>query len=249
MIIYKGPSLIDGAPIVVIAPPGRSTNRKTGAMLQTYILRADVSPTEAIRTGADSSICGMCPHRGDVVRGGTPGKGRTCYVNVGQGALAVWKAYGRGRYADVSGRHEWIRHIGRGRMVRLGTYGDPGAVPAAIWGALVSDAEGHTGYTHQWRTSPDLRGLCMASADSLAEAGEAHDEGWRTFRVAMPHEPARVAGEARCPASKEAGAKIQCAECRACGGDDGRRASIVIQAHGGFATMANVRRIAAVNVA
>ena len=68
-------------------------------------------------------------------------------------------------------------------MVRLGTYGDPAAVPASIWSDLVAYSDGHTGYTHQWRTSPGLRGLCMASVDSEEEAIEAWALGWRTFRV------------------------------------------------------------------
>jgi hypothetical protein len=45
-IIYQGPSLLDGAPIVVIANYSKS-NRKTGGVVQTYILRADMNPLEA----------------------------------------------------------------------------------------------------------------------------------------------------------------------------------------------------------
>ena len=43
-IIYRGPSLLDGKPIVVIAVGlnSSSKNRKTGNMLQTYILRDDI---------------------------------------------------------------------------------------------------------------------------------------------------------------------------------------------------------------
>ena len=39
-ILYRGPSLINGAPIVVVAVyrKGRGVNAKTGAMVQTYIL-------------------------------------------------------------------------------------------------------------------------------------------------------------------------------------------------------------------
>ena len=62
-IIYRGPSLLDGAPIVVIAIDS-ARNTKTGRMVQTYILRADMDPREANKTGADFSICGTCPHRG-----------------------------------------------------------------------------------------------------------------------------------------------------------------------------------------
>ena len=46
MIIYQGPSLIDGSPIVAIAI-AQSGNVKTGNMVQTYIIRADMSPMEA----------------------------------------------------------------------------------------------------------------------------------------------------------------------------------------------------------
>jgi hypothetical protein len=62
-IIYRGPSLIDGEPIVAIAQVS-SRNAKTGSMVQTFIMRADMDPITANRTGADHAICGTCPHRG-----------------------------------------------------------------------------------------------------------------------------------------------------------------------------------------
>ena len=97
-IAYEGPSAIDGAPIVVIVNKinDKSANAKTGALVQTFILRADVPPTEALASGADVSICGACPHRPILAKqsGEAP-----CYVNVGRAPLAVWHAYKRGRYA------------------------------------------------------------------------------------------------------------------------------------------------------
>ena len=80
IILYKGPSRFDGAGIVCIAIglKSRSRNRKTGRMLQTYILREDVSPVLAVKMGLDASICHDCAARGN----GT-GKGRWCYVNLG----------------------------------------------------------------------------------------------------------------------------------------------------------------------
>jgi len=253
VILWRGPSLIDGAPIVALAVglASKSSNSKTGAMLQTYILCDDVSPTLAVKSGADVSICGNCSKRGD-----GSGKGRECYVNVGQGPLGVWKAYKRGRYpsavASTGFPRAALAGIGAGRIVRLGTYGDPAAVPAGVWRALVSRAVGHTGYTHQWRQSwaAPLRDLCMASADTEAEALAARATGWRTFRVAMPYDAPRMPTESICPASAEAGKKLQCAQCLACSGArDGRRGSIVIQAHGGFAVMANVGKRAAAMLA
>jgi hypothetical protein len=271
-ILWRGPSLIDGAPIVAIAVglANASSNRKTGAMLQTYILREDLDPNHAVRVGADASICGDCTHRGTLERqpdGALRNRGRTCYVNVGQGPLGVWRAYKRGRYQPGRGilpllgagrivrlgtygdpaavpTHIWLTSLGAGRVVRLGTYGDPAAVPAHIWVALTRHAAGRTGYTHQWRQpfAQALRGLCTASADSEADATAAHALGWRTFRVAMPGDLARMPVEAICPASAEAGKKLTCAQCLACSGATGRRGSIVIKAHGGWGIMAVINK-------
>jgi len=40
-----------------------SRNIKTGPMLQTIIIRSDLHPTEALKTGQDEAICGSCIHR------------------------------------------------------------------------------------------------------------------------------------------------------------------------------------------
>ena len=240
-ILWAGPSEIDGSPIVVIAIT-RSSNRKTGNMVQTYILRADQSPIDAVRTGADVSICGYCPHRGWNHAATDPRGivGRTCYVNIGQGPLSVWRAFQRHRYPVAVN----LADIGLSRLVRLGTYGDPGAVPSRVWDQLLSRAVGHTGYSHQWRTRPDLSKYVMASVDSRAEADDARAMGFRTFRVNLATNGARVKGEGVCPASAEAGKKLNCDSCLACDGNaSNRRGSIVINAHGGTAVMANVRKL------
>jgi len=179
-ILYRGPSRIDGAPIVVIGvfPAGSVTNAKTGRMVQTFILRDDMSPIQAIQSAADSSICGSCRHRDP--SGGFAN--RSCYVNIGQAPTSVYRAFARGSYPMLSAAD--IRELGRGRMVRLGTYGDPAAAPVEVWRDLVSGAIGHTGYSHQWRAefAQDLRALCMASVDSALELEEARAAGWRTRR-------------------------------------------------------------------
>lgn len=238
-IIYEGPSAIDGQPIVVVATGYKAGNRnaKTGAMLQTYIMRADMAPQEAINTGADVSICGGCKHRGD----GT-GKGRSCYVTIWQGPRMIWDGLQRGIYPRLSPQE--AGKLAAGRMVRLGAYGDPAAAPIDVWQALVAHAAGHTGYTHQWRDIPaQWAGLVMASADSVGDMLEAHGMGYRTFRVAPLPGQAVKGREVTCPASKEAGQRTQCAACRACMGTSGKaRTSIVIAAHGAGA--ANIRRAA-----
>jgi hypothetical protein len=246
VILYQGPSLLDGAPIVAIAVglSSASTNRKTGAMLQTYILRSRIEPTAAVADGRDASICGDCKHRGT-----NKGKARTCYVQVGQGPLSVYRAYRRGKYPRIP--ESEISALGQWRTVRLGAYGDPAAVPTYIWDWLIAHAKGHTGYTHQWKQSTALRHICMASVDSPEEALEAQRLGWRTFRVGMQarNEVSKaMLKESLCPASEAAGKLLKCSQCLACGGADGRKGSIFIPAHGGVAIMASVRRLAGIPI-
>lgn len=225
VILWEGPSRLDGAPIVVIATGlrKRSGNTKTGAMVQTWILRADVEPRDAVRTGADASICGDCPHRHHT--------GGACYVRVNQAPLQVYRAYKRGSYPRAT------PDALTGRVVRFGAYGDPAAAPRALWAYCAKVATRWTGYTHQWRRPDvDLRGLVMASADSLSDAYAASRLGYRTFRVA-PAPMSYHARETLCPASKEAGQKTTCANCTLCNGATGpldRRRSVAIQVHGTF---------------
>jgi hypothetical protein len=93
-IIYKGPSLLDGKPIVVIATYSKR-NIKTGEVVQTYILVDGINPLEASKTGADFSICGDCAMRGEVTTDPNrkQAKNRRCYVNLGQGVLIVYKSF------------------------------------------------------------------------------------------------------------------------------------------------------------
>jgi len=229
MILFEGPSALDGSPIVVIATglDKASRNEKTGDMVQTWIMRADVEPHEAVKTGDDASICGECPHR--------PALGGSCYVKTFHAPLSVFRAYRRGAYAKAT--LEEAREAMAGRVVRLGSYGDPAAVPVAVWEAFTAKAKGWTGYTHQWRTAPDaFKPLCMASADSEAEGVEARAAGWRTFRVRTADEAVLPKVEFVCPASAEAGMKTDCATCRACMGTASKaRVSPVIIAHGATA--------------
>jgi hypothetical protein len=235
MIIYSGPSLIDGKPIVAIAIPKKSKNTKTGPMVQTYIIRADIDPRDASKSGEDYSICGNCPHRG--IAHNRPNKKlalkRSCYVNIGQGVLIVYKALTRGIYPTVSG-HDAIAAIGAGRMVRLGTYGDPAAVPSYIWESLLSRASGHTAYTHQSgvasaQARPDYM---MISADDLTQARDAWQAGNRTFRVIKNVSEIVKGSEIICPASKEAGFRTTCNSCGLCGGAAIKAKSIAIVDHG-----------------
>ena len=231
-IIYENPSLLDGKPIAVIAIP-KSSNVKTGDMLQTIIIRTDIDPITASRTGEDYSICGDCVHRGIPHKGNSGGaKKRSCYVMLLM-VLSVYKAYKKGNYKRISG-HDAIASIGADTLVRLGTYGDPAAVPSYIWESLLTNANGHTGYSHQANIDgADYRpDLTMRSADTLDEAQAAWARGERTFRVTANARDIVQGKEMLCPASNEAGNRTTCDKCKLCSGNTINAKSIVIMAHG-----------------
>jgi len=133
-------------------------------------------------------------------------------------------------------------------MIRIGSYGDPAAIPAQHWHALLSRADGHTGYTHQWRKpiASGLRDLVMASADSEHDRDVARAMGWRTFRVRTESE-SLASREIVCPASPEGGDRMQCADCGACNGagQNAGRASVAIIVHGPAARAFERIRLAA----
>lgn len=234
VVLYRGPSMLDGAPIVMIATglARASTNGKTGALIQTWIVREDIHPVEAIHSGADTSICGNCPHRGRIENGRN--KGRSCYVTVYQAPRNVWQSYHRGLYLTVTPGE--ARELFAGKRVRLGAYGDPAAVPFEVWETALADAKAWTGYTHQWKACDQrFARFVMASCDTPADYDAAKAIGYRTFRVRLADEPMN-AREIVCPASKEAGYKTNCASCIACGGTGAKaKVDITIIAHGSAA--------------
>jgi hypothetical protein len=235
VILYRGPSQLNGEPIVVIATglDVPSSNEKTGDMVQTYVL-ADVGqePQDAIKSGADASICGDCPHRAQYDASGAYVKAGSCYVNAGQGARQVYLSFLKGNYPVYNAQAH--KRLLAGRLIRFGTYGDPAAVPSRVWRRLARLARGRTGYTHQWRrAAPQARAYLMASVDTPEEAAQAQAQGWRTFRVRKADEPV-LASEIICPASAEAGQRRTCETCKACSGATASAAarSVVIIVHG-----------------
>lgn len=224
-ILYEGASLLTGDPIVAIAT-WSSKNSKTGAMIQTWIMPQNSAPRDAIVTGEDESVCGNCPLRP------LKAKGVKCY-NVKHptwlGPNVVWKTYKEGKYPKLDSK---LKTNFRALAVRVGSWGDPAAVPREVWDSILKPSRVHTGYTHQWRKFSAFKDILMASVDSLEEAKQASKAGWRYFRVAYSdREDFRAKGEARCPASKEAGRLLTCEQCQMCNGNGHKGKGIVVRAH------------------
>jgi hypothetical protein len=222
----NGYVLFRNSTVVVVIATGikrPSANKKTGKMVQVWILRSDINPMEAIKTGKDARICGKCPHRG--IKGK---RARTCYVQVAKAPLGIYGAFKRGVYPFLP-LDQYAAVFG-GKAIRFGAYGDPAVIPETIVAELSRVSARHTGYTHQWRTAGAwLKPYVMASCDSLADYTGATAQGWRTFRVTVGMTP--QAGEILCPASSEAGMRTQCARCGLCNGA-GVAKNIYIPVHG-----------------
>jgi hypothetical protein len=224
--IYNGPSEINGQSIkgIITGTKTKSDNTKTGDMAQLWLMFAGERPTDAAKSGNDESVCGKCPHRPLLVakakaEGQTDVK-KLCYVNLGQAPNGVYKA----TYPESTPTIN--------KPLRLGAYGEPTSVPIEIIRQAVNNAQGHTGYTHQWKETrfAEFKEICMASVDSEEEQIEAQSQGWRTYRVRKPGE-ALMPGEINCPASKESGYRTNCAKCQLCSGTSRQAKHISIIEH------------------
>lgn len=210
--LYQGPSQIDGEPIVCLLTglDRPSGNEKTGPMLQTWIIRSDIPPMEAVKTGKDASICGSCPHRAT-----------SCYVLPFQGPSAVYKTF-----KDGFSLTDNLKKLGRNQRIRVSAYGDPAAVPIEIWEDLLLYADGWTGYTHSPIIAPVLKKYLMASADTEDQAKLYQNLGWKTFRVKTA-EQSQLPNEVKCPYVKNG--TLKCITCMKC---NGQQSNIVVDIHG-----------------
>lgn len=254
IVIYLGPSMLDGSPIVVLASTG-SKNVKTGSMVQTWIMRADMHPSEASARKADSAVCGQCPRRHSL--------GGDCYVQIVHAPRSVWEAWDR---AGKPGEN-WADHAEIVRLqadagasgLRLGSYGDPMAVPFQVWQDLIDALQPKktVGYTHQWDTqtawendfAPSesyawFRSRLMASCDSVNDQIRANVFGWRTF-TAIPAGSDAPSGSIQCPATTS---DRTCEDCGACdGADRPGKASVFLYEHG-MRSLAKGKRVASLRV-
>jgi hypothetical protein len=218
-VLWEGRSLIDDAPIVAIATAG-SSNRKTGPMIQVWILRSDLAPHRAKQAGLDVSVCGHCAMRA------------ACYVVTAHGPRSVWEAYRAGLYQAVDAS------AFERAAIRWGAYGDPALLPPALVHACNAASRGWTGYTHmymypwaQW-----CRGVFMASVEVPAQEQRLQAQGWGTFRVGRK-DGSDIGAATQCPYDTVG---TTCLECRAC---NGAPHAIYVAAHGAGAGAVPAERL------
>ena len=199
----------------------KSSNPKTGDMLQMSILVRKVEPLEALRKGLDRHNCGGCLYS-STENGGN----NDCYVLVGQMPTQVYRSVKGQRIPDTD-----PADIRPGKPIRLGSYGDPGFLPLSVLEVWTIGRK-FTGYSHAWRTLPQAYAqYLMASCETPDDVRQANERGWRAYRT-IEHidSPISSSSELMCVNLTH---KIQCADCRLCSGSSIGAKSIVIPLHGG----------------
>jgi hypothetical protein len=197
-----------------------SNNRKTGNMIQTYILDKARLTSEPRVFGAKCEACPLV---------------NKCYVSrdkmsVRRALKALLEGKGTGSYQHAT-LDQVLPHL-EGRSIRFGTYGDPSAIPLDDVAKIVSAAKGHTGYTHFWREiDPAYSAYFMASCESLSDENEARLIGYRSFRVLLKEQ---VEHEVRSASIEclNSSVGLTCEDCGLCSGTEGKgSSSIYIHEH------------------
>ena len=207
-VVWEGASLIDGSPIVLILTGfvSPSTNRKTGRLIQSWILQQEFAPTFAASKGLDLGVCGSCPLKLSQVG--------SCYVHL-LPINNIYRKYVAGNYPKL-GKNEIdvLKHYRY--PIRIGSYGDPTAIPFDVWEPIISASGRYTGYTHQfYKCDSRWKQYLMASVQSESEARIAQSQGWRTFRIIAPDAPLSE-NEILCSHTHDD--RIQCETCLLCDG-------------------------------
>jgi len=218
-VVWEGNSLLDGTPIVLIVTclERPSANIKTGQMVQSIVIRQDMSPMDAMLEGKDISVCGNCSLRRT-----------TCYVDL-RPFTNMWRVYKRGGYPPIT-TAILERAKRRHRQIRITAYGDPGAVPLKVWEYLLSYFPRSTGYTHQWRNlDASWSKFLMASCDRPEDFLLAQKQGWSTFRVINEGDKL-FSMETLCPNRMDD--TITCEMCGLCCGNQKKLTHIVNPVHG-----------------
>jgi len=226
VVVWEGPSPVNGAPIVGVITNLKdgSENGKTDDMAQMYIMPRDSRPVESIVNGDDAAVCGDCPLRpvaAKIAKSMGDENAVPCYVNKGW-LGRLWDSIPNLPRVSPEIIGAFLKRTGL--EFREGAWGDPATVPMRVR-RLLNVGRG-TSYTHQWDTDwidTDVRDFSMASVQTVDEKNAANELGYRTYRVTSGNlEP----DEILCP---EITSGATCKACGLCAGNRVQAKNIVIR--------------------
>ena len=205
----------------------KTSNSKTGDLIQNYFIpEAWITSDKKLKDLDDRSVCFDCDHG--------KSKNKTCYVPKGQSGMGLASKINGLRKRGLDNIPELSPELEadlldaiEGRGVRFGSYGEPILLGEDLVQKISERADFWTGYTHQWHKNPWAKKYFMASVETTLVDKAAQSMGWRTFYAGEPTEGNHVT----CPASKEAGNKTTCDNCKLCMGTTSKAKSVKIKIH------------------
>jgi len=217
-IIHRG--TVNGQPYFVAASgfTRASDNRKTGDMIQLWIMLENIDPVAVVQSGLDAStVCQGCPFA----------SGNGCYVNVGQAPLGIYKAARNGLPEMLP--KDYAKFFS-GRKVRFGAYGNPTLLPISKVKAIAKASSGWTGYFHNWKSMPAAKreaynAYFMASTETQTSLELAQSLQLRVFHVS----PIQPQNTVECLSDSRG---LTCAQCQLCQGWSKPAKSVWINPHG-----------------
>ena len=184
-----------------------SSNRKTGSMIQTWIMEKE---------SLEGGFCQDCTSLD------------LCYVF--QGKNSIQKKLSRGGYEEIS------IDLSKKR-VRVGTYGDPSVFPLSVWKDLgIKKHTGYT-HAWRLPAVQEYKSFLMASVETLESYHLAKSLGWRVFYNLLDVYAGLISFEQvqaetnmiECPNVTH---ELTCYDCLLCDGSK-RAKDIYIYPHGG----------------
>lgn len=202
-------------------------NSKTGGLVQNFIFPIDwITSDKHLSQLSDSKICFDCEH--------SQSKKGTCYVRKGQSNMGLWSKIRSLRNQGIDSIPYFSEQIENflieklnGKGLRFGAYGEPILLGEDLVNKLTQSAKYWTGYTHQWHKNNWAKNYFMASVETERLAEASHKLGFRSFFVGETNSKNFVT----CPASKEAGKKTTCENCKLCMGTQSKAKSVTILKH------------------
>jgi len=240
-IIWRGKSMLDNSPILLIAK--EKGNDKTKRVISFAVIAEKLaselekfSNIDAAKTHYFAKIASYidavchddCEHK----------HAKTCYAHHNFQNCGETVAMARNSWDTLQSRngfnHKALNRflLSDAKRFRLMVSGSTSALPVHIARTLISKfrkaGKKPLGYVENWRTRPDLMDSHMASCFTLADLKEAQDLGWRSFLSAKIE---LLNGEIPenailCPGSKAyenlKSDRIGCEKCGLCNGGKGK---------------------------
>lgn len=205
-----------------------TTNRKTGDMVQNFILPISWFETnESISKLSDKEICGDCIH--------SQSKNKSCYVRKGfsnVGLISKVKSIRKMGIDKIPYLNDdvldLLKVVLKNNPIRFGAYGEAVLMGENLIKEITKVASYWTGYTHQFHKNLWSKDYFMASVETEFANKVATDLGFRTFFVSNE---LIYNNMVNCPASKEQNKKSTCENCKLCMGTQSKGKSVIIKKH------------------